>query len=270
MEFAPILKNFSSLFKTSVLTKKKSIPLTVMIVSPHPDDECIVGSLALRLLHENNAHVVNVAVTLGSKEERQAERLQELEAACEVLELENVVLHEKWKNKEKELKSLIQKYQPQIIIAPHVKDFHPTHIKTGELLKKVLQSLKKETAIVVWSEFWGQLSKPNILVEVPNEILELQMQALVKHAGEVSRNPYHLRLPAWMMDNVRRGSEVVGGKGAEAKEMAFGVLYQLQVSKAGKLTTPKNLSSYLTAETDLGQMFKLIFDAASGSKTKVK
>jgi N-acetylglucosamine malate deacetylase 1 len=270
MEFTPLLKAFASLFPPSPLAKKSSLPLTVMILSPHPDDESIVGSLALRLLHENNAHIVNIAVTAGSNKDRQKARIQELENACKLLEMENVYLDENWKKKEKELKSLIQKYQPQIIIAPHVKDFHPAHIKTGELLKKVLTSLKKINTVIAWSEFWGPMTKPNLLVEVPLEIVELQMRALEMHVGEVSRNPYHLRLPAWMMDSVRRGSEVIGGKGVEGKQMAFGVLYQLQICKGGKFSTPKLKNPFLTSETDVGQIFKLIFEAASGSSTKVK
>lgn len=270
MDFANVLKPLSSLFSAAPLTTKDSIPFTVMILSPHPDDESIVGSLALRLSKENNAHVVNVAVTIGSNKERQAARKKELLEACEVLEMENVFLDESWKTKEKELKSLIQKYQPQLIIAPHVKDFHPAHIKTGELCKKVLMSLKKETFLVAWSEFWGPMAKPNLLVEVPQEILELQMTALTKHVGEISRNPYHLRLPAWMMDSVRRGSEVIGGKGTESSQMAFGVLYQLQLCKKGKFSTPKLTEQFLTSEKNIGQMFRLIFEAASGSRTKVK
>ncbi len=270
MEFASLLKNFSTFFQTSSLTTKKTTPFTVMILSPHPDDESIVGSLALRLSLENNAHIINIAVTIGSNKERQAERIQELNNACELLQMDCEYLNENWKIKEKELKSLIQKFQPQLIIAPHTKDFHPAHIKTGELLKKVLLSLKKETVLVAWSEFWGQMARPNILVEVPNEIVELQMKALEMHVGEVARNPYHLRLPAWMMDNVRRGSEVVGGKGSQAGAMAFGVLYQCQLYKNGKFTSPKLVNPFLSNDVDLAQMFKLILDAASGSKTKVK
>lgn len=269
MEFTPILQAFASLFPPSVLSVKKSLPLTIMILSPHPDDECIIGSLPLRLMHENNAHIVNVAVTVGSKVERQQDRIQELTNACELLEMELVVLGDKWSVKEKELKSLIQKYQPQLILAPHLKDHHPAHIKTGQLLKKVLANLKTTTTLVAWTEFWGIMSKPNLMVEVPSEILELQMKALAMHVGEVSRNPYHLRLPAWMMDNVRRGSEVIGGKGEASVQMAFAVLYQLQISKKGKLSSLK-VSSFLDSKTDIGQMFKLILDAASGSKTKVK
>lgn len=269
MEFTPILKSLSSLFSPDPLTVKKSASFTVMILSPHPDDESIVGSLALRLQRENNAHIVNVAVTVGSNKARQKERVEELEKACELLEMECVYLNEDWKKKEKELKSLIQKYHPDLIIAPHTKDFHPAHIKTGELLKKCLMSLKKMQLLIAWSEFWAPMAKPNLLVEVPVEILELQMKALELHVGEVSRNPYHLRLPAWMMDNVRRGSEVIGGKGSESINTAFGVLYQLQLFKSGKFTTPK-INSFLSSKEDIAQIFKLILEAASGSKTKVK
>src|SRR5689334_2632288 len=53
-----------------------------LFFAPHPDDECIVGGLALRFLREAHLKVVNVAVTLGSKKERQMERLRELENAC--------------------------------------------------------------------------------------------------------------------------------------------------------------------------------------------
>ena len=73
-----------------------------------------------------------------------------------------------------------------------------------------------------------------------------------------------------MMDNVRRGSEVIGGKGVEASQMAYGVLYQLQLCKNGKFTTPKFEFNTLTTWADIGQIFKLILDAASGSRTKVK
>ena len=45
--------------------------------------------------------------------------------------------------------------------------------------------------------------------------------ALAFHAGEVKRNAYHARLPAWMLDNVRRGAELVGGRGAKAPGFHF-------------------------------------------------
>ena len=42
-----------------------------LIFSPHPDDECIIGGLALRLQREAGMRVINVAVTQGSHKDRQ-------------------------------------------------------------------------------------------------------------------------------------------------------------------------------------------------------
>src|SRR5262245_19132679 len=55
----------------------------VLIFSPHPDDGCIVGGLALRLMRESRMRIINVAVTQGSNKERQSERWRELQAACD-------------------------------------------------------------------------------------------------------------------------------------------------------------------------------------------
>src|SRR5438876_4612353 len=53
-----------------------------LIFSPHPDDEVIIGGLALRLMRESGFNVLNVAVTQGSNKARQAERWKELTACC--------------------------------------------------------------------------------------------------------------------------------------------------------------------------------------------
>ncbi len=53
-----------------------------LFFAPHPDDECIVGGIAMRLLRQARISLTNVAVTLGSKKERQQERLRELQNAC--------------------------------------------------------------------------------------------------------------------------------------------------------------------------------------------
>jgi N-acetylglucosamine malate deacetylase 1 len=269
MDFTPILKSLSSLFQPSPFVKKDPLPFTVMILSPHPDDESITSSLPLRLARENGADIINVAVTLGSKKERQEDRLQELTEACHLLDMELLPLSDNWKQKENELKSLIQKHRPSLILAPHIKDHHPSHIKTGYLLKNALKGLQDMTVLVAWTEFWRPMAKPSLMVEVPLEILQLQMQALEKHRGEVERNPYHLRLPSWMMDNVRRGSELIGGQGSQSAQFAFGILYRLQIYKQGKFASPQ-VESVLKTDSDIGQIFKLILDAASGSSTKVK
>ena len=56
--------------RLSFASHEASAPVA-LILSPHPDDECIVVSL-IRLLREA-IKIVNVAITLGSKVERDGE-----------------------------------------------------------------------------------------------------------------------------------------------------------------------------------------------------
>src|SRR5258708_2642063 len=56
-----------------------------LIFSPHPDDECVIGALALRLMREARMNVINVAVTQGNKADRKVPRFQELKDACNYL-----------------------------------------------------------------------------------------------------------------------------------------------------------------------------------------
>jgi LmbE family N-acetylglucosaminyl deacetylase len=269
MDFTSYLHSINQFLPSQTLIQKPSLPFVVMIVSPHPDDECITSSLALRLMHENNAQVINVAVTLGSNKNRQKSRLKELSAACKFLEFELDLLSEDWKLKLKELRSLIAKYRPQLILAPHLKDHHPTHIRTGKLLQQALKTSKLKT-LVAWTEFWAPIEKPNCLVDVPPEIILIQMQGLCFHEGEILRNPYHLRLPAWMMDNVRRGGEIINHPGSDVPTAAFGVLYKIEIFKNDRFTKVDLPTNFLSSFADIGQIFNEILLAASGSKTKVK
>ena len=78
------------------------------------------------------------------------------------------------------------------------------------------------------TEFWGAMDTPNLMVESSeNDLVDL-LTALSFHVGEVQRNPYHVRMPAWMIDNVRRGGELVGGQGGAAPNFAFATLYRLR------------------------------------------
>jgi hypothetical protein len=66
--------------------------------------------------------------------------------------------------------------------------------------------------------------------------------ALSLHAGEVSRNPYHLTLPAGCIDAARRGAERVGAPGAQPPGFTFAALYGWQRWQgAGMLTQAPRL-----------------------------
>jgi len=214
-----------------------------LIFSPHPDDEVLTGALPLRL-RRAGWWVGNVAVTLGSARGRRVQRLAELRAACAYLGFqvllpraegfENINLQGRqadpvgWAAAAAEIAALLTTHAPALILMPHAGDWNRTHIGTHWLVQDALARMPAGFHCrVLESEFWGAMSDPNLLVEsTPAEVAEL-VAALSLHRGEVARNPYHLRLPAWMMDNVRRGAELVGGQGAAAPDFVFATLYRL-------------------------------------------
>jgi len=177
----------------------------VLIFSPHPDDEVIMGGLPLRLARECDWRVINVAVTQGSNLARQEERWEELENCCKHIGFELIQTipggfcniseaaareaDTEWQKALDRIADILKTHRPRLILFPHLNDWNSTHIGTSS----------------------------------PKDVGDL-ITALSFHAGEVRRNPYHLTMPATMIDNVRRGSEVVGGQGKCGPKMQFATL----------------------------------------------
>jgi hypothetical protein len=114
-----------------------------------------------------------------------------------------------------------------VILFPHDADWNSSHIGTHHLVMDALQTLPASfTCHAVETEFWGAMTLPNLMVEISAQDLGDLITALTFHVGEVKRNPYHLSLTAWMVDNVRRGGEVVGGQGGKAPDFSFATLYR--------------------------------------------
>jgi len=224
-----------------------------LIFSPHPDDECIIGGLALRLLKESGVRVINVAVTQGSNRARQAERLAELQAACAYMGfgliqtaeqgLEKINPNrrkedpETWKRDVSVIAKILQDEQPEVIFVPHASDWNSTHIGVHWLVTDALNALPEtfETCVVE-TEYWGAMTQPNLMVASSEEDVTEMVSGTSFHIGEVTRNPFHLLLPAWMQDNVRRGSELVGGQGEAAPDYAFATLYRVLQWKQGQFS----------------------------------
>src|SRR5436190_22254791 len=79
------------------------------------------------------------------------------------------------------------------------------------------------------------MATPNRLVEVGADVLADLVAVLTFHVGEVKHDAYHARLPAWMLDNVRRGAELVGARGGAAPDFTFGTIYRLRKWSRGQL-----------------------------------
>jgi LmbE family N-acetylglucosaminyl deacetylase len=254
-----------------------------LIFSPHPDDECIVGGLALRLLREAKWNVINVAVTLGGRKERRAARLRELKNACDFLgfglavadweDINPVARRENrlnWRAAVKTVAEILAEQRPRVIFLPHENDGHGTHIGTHFLVLDALKTLPAGFKChVVETEFWWQMADPNLLVESGIEDVGDLVAALACHVGEVRRNPYQARLPAWMMDNVRRGAEVVGGfsprrsgfvhaggQGGAAPDFTFATIYRLSRWTHGRLTKVLKNGRFLSHSEKAAKLFR--------------
>ena len=113
------------------------------------------------------------------------------------------------------------------------------------------------TCYLVETEFWGAMTDPNLMVEISAEDLADMIAATTFHVGEVNRNPYHLLLPPWMMDNVRRGGEVVGGQGGAAPDYTFAVLYRLRKWSQGQATKSFEGGKQVPLSMNVGELFRM-------------
>lgn len=223
-----------------------------LIFSPHPDDECIIGGLALRLMREAGMRVINVGVTQGSIKARQESRWEELRNACDWLGfglektapngLEKIIPKTRasdpthWLNAVGVIATSLARHRPRVIFFPHELDWNSTHIGTHLLVMDALKTLPASFQMVlIETEFWGQMSSANLMVELSTDDVADLLAALSFHVEEVKRNPYHLRMPAWLMDNVRRGAELVGGQGGAAPDFMFATLYRARRWKNGRI-----------------------------------
>lgn len=244
----------------------------MVLFSPHPDDEVITGGLPLRLRREAGWRILNVAVTLGSDRGRQAERLEEGKAACAHLGfdfhladgsgLANVNLENRrrepqhWTYAVGVIGRLLLELSPRVVMFPHSFDAHPTHMGTHALVRQAMVRLgEKLDFYCVETEFWSPAEGPNLLIESSSADVADLVAALAFHRGEVARNPYHLRLPAWMMDNVRRGAELLNGHTEVAPDVLFATLYRLKAWRRGRYAAAMKDTRILKAGEDPASLF---------------
>ncbi|MEM9026187.1 MAG: PIG-L family deacetylase [Verrucomicrobiota bacterium] len=229
------LKNARDLSISGKRTLRES-KSKALLFSPHPDDECIQGLLPLRLQRELNFQIINVPVTFGSNKERRTERAKELENACAFLGWHCHTHHSDLRDLERsEVLEIINRYKPQAIFLPHERDWNSRHISTHHTVMEAINESSDLSCWIIETEYWGQMENPNTMVAGSPEHLAELIAATSFHIGEVSRNPYHLTLPAWMQDNVRRGTELILGQGQHAPNYTFATLYKAHFRRNQKI-----------------------------------
>jgi LmbE family N-acetylglucosaminyl deacetylase len=220
----------------------------IVVCAPHPDDEALIGALPVRLRQECGARVSSCAITFGSNLSQRARRLRELESACRVLGFQlviprlplgfdNVSLQarierpQEWAEKVQTLSRCFETLQPDVVLAPHADDWNKAHMGTHYLAVDALGDYLARTGRgpipFIETEFWHENSQSNLMIGVSPEVEAILVMATAEHGGEVSRNPYHLRHPSRMIENVRLGAETVGGQGGAAPDFPFAELYRV-------------------------------------------
>jgi LmbE family N-acetylglucosaminyl deacetylase len=243
-----------------------------LFFAPHPDDETIIGGLALRLMREARWNIINVAVTQGSSAARKPGRLEELQGACKFLGFDlrqtapggfdSVTVRtraaepQRWAKYVETISSILSEYKPRAIFFPHEHDWNGTHIGVHYLLMDALRQTPNLSCYILETEFWGQMDTPNLMVEYDADLVGDLMAATSFHVGEVKRNPYHVTIPSWMLDNVRRGAELVGGQGGGAPPFMFAQLFRLQRWQDGKLESCQRGGRFLAASEPADSLFE--------------
>ncbi len=270
--FTELIENGSRIPLAQSPSSKRTSPATdapcAIIFSPHPDDEVIIGALPYRLAQQCGWRVINVAVTQGSDPKRRSARWAELQKCCDSIGFELIATSpggltninastreqdsESWSANTACITGILNQYRPSLILYPHADDWNSTHIGTHLLINDALRAIRDSefSCFICETEFWGQMQNPNLMVEVSGGQLADLISALSFHIGEIQRNPYHLTLPAWMIDNTRRGTELVGGQGGDSPGFRYAVLYRLLRWSNGSFTTPHDGGKMLAAADD--------------------
>lgn len=218
------------------------------MVVPHPDDETLTGLLPLRLRLEAGWSVSVLPATLGSAPDRRAARKAELRAACRVLGFSPVFQPDP---EPESLAGTIRRLRPALLLFPHAADAHPRHRATHRLAVRALD-LAGFPCPVAETEYWHPNLHPNLLAAASPVQRGILLRALRCHAGELARTDYDRRLVPWMVDNVRRAAERLGGPGAPMPPRLWaGVLYRLRLRASGAWRPLPPPAPFLRTPADL-------------------
>ncbi len=174
-------------------------PRTVLVVSPHPDDELIPAGGTLLTLRDAGWQILNLACGLGRPDQHERRRA-ELTQACEVagFELDCVEpplsmsrgddLDAARRRLVPSIEARLDALEPDLVVAPGPTEHHHGH----ELVARAVIDAVASTArplTLWWWELWGQLGHATLLVDV-EELLDRVVAALRCHVAELERSDY--------------------------------------------------------------------------------
>lgn len=183
-EFISFLRYINS--KKGVLTRNGAVvtelkKATILVLSPHPDDE-VIGLGGSIILHQiKGSHITVLYMTDGrhespklgiSKEQMIKKRRSDAELLKNQLKIDQIfwdIEDNKLTNDSKTVNKfikLLEKIKPQIIYLPSFFDFNHDHFAANQILFDSLLKSPDFKTIVNGYEVWNNIPFPNYIVDI--------------------------------------------------------------------------------------------------------
>jgi LmbE family N-acetylglucosaminyl deacetylase len=223
--------------------------LTVLHLAPHPDDEAIAAAATLLALRDSGHRVINLAVSLGRREQR-TRRRRELAEACRRADFE-LVIHRPpldissgddrsvaQRKLTATVESMIADRKVDLVVAPSPHDGHYGHEAVGRAARDAVFATPEARAPRLWLwGLWADLPWPTLYHGFDDVVMARAVHVLEAHEGELARNDYRDVLRGRATANRVLGSERVFGWGSESRSQPLAELLLEVVLREGEWWT---------------------------------
>ena len=178
--------------------------MIVLIIAPHPDDECIGcgGAICRHVQRGDKVHAVFLTSgELGLKELPRAQawqtREEEARNAAKILRLTSVeflrcpdwMLSDETPGLTEKLAPVLQRLVPELIYLPHPHEWHPDHKAASPALRDALRVSGIATPQLRGYEVWTPLAEYDH-VENISDVMDTKLKALGEHRSQISQLDY--------------------------------------------------------------------------------
>lgn len=219
------------------------MPVTVLHLAPHPDDEAIGAPATLLALRDAGHRVINVACSLG-RTDQAPRRLAEVQEACRRARFELVVcdpplgisrsddLAEAQRALAATVRRLVVEERVDVVVSPSPHDGHHGHEVVGRAARDAVEALAPTPRLWLWG-LWADLPHPTLYAGFDEGRLGAVLHVLAAHEGELVRNDYRALVRGRAMANRVLGCERVFGFGAGRRPGPYAELVTEAVLRDG-------------------------------------
>ena len=178
--------------------------MNVLVIAPHPDDECIGCGGTICLHKDRGDHVTAIFLTSGelglkhlSREDAWNIREKEANRAAKILGIAELhflrcrdwFLGDEIVAAANSLAPIIESTSPQIIYLPHENEWHPDHKACLPIVRTALDCTKDRRPELRAYEVWTPLSEFDYVEDV-TKTMSQKLKALRSHRSQLQEFDY--------------------------------------------------------------------------------